>query len=585
MMDTKSKMRVCLGIVCLALLIVPAIEASSQELERVDRYVLIVANNSGDEQLEPLRYADDDGVLYYRQFLPYAKQIKLLTMLDDDSQRRFPDMAGTARLPTQENFRRALSAMYAAMQADGRKVRKEFVLVYVGHGGMDDQGRGYLYLQDGKFTRSDLFNEVVAASPADFTHLILDACNSFSMVAGRGEDDFTDHEAQARFENFLAGHDLEDYPSVGVLVATSENREVHEWSHIKAGIFSHQVRSALSGAADVNGDLRIEYSEVAAFVDAASVDLVKVGKKLSVFAWPPKQNRKVALLDVSRAQSVRKLQLGNLVAGRYYLEDEKGRRVIEFHKAAGNKLAMVIPTEHSYYLRSQNGETEIPKGKEPVILEEISSSPNQVAHRGAVDKAFEQGLFAMPYSKAYYLGYMSGRPQMLSVSFETAELEDRDEESTLASEIGWEASYTIHPALLLFEGIEHGGAIRMGLKWSRLIETSLGLEVGFADGYPGTGLGVLRIALMPGLILHWAPNHVLDLFAATELGYAVVDVMGSKGSTDYFVPVGRLRFGVKGKLTKGLWLGISGGIAAHLITQDGSENIKTRPEFLVSFSW
>ena len=69
---------------------------------------------------------------------------------------------------------------------------------------------------------------------------------------------------------FLEEEQLERYPRAGVIVATSGDQETHEWSRYHGGILSHELRSALSGAADVNGDGRIEYSELRAFLAAAN---------------------------------------------------------------------------------------------------------------------------------------------------------------------------------------------------------------------------------------------------------------------------------------------------------------------------
>jgi hypothetical protein len=44
---------------------------------------------------------------------------------------------------------------------------------------------------------------------------------------------------------------------VGTFVSTSADAQVYEWSRIESGVFSHSVRSGLSGAADLDGDGRI----------------------------------------------------------------------------------------------------------------------------------------------------------------------------------------------------------------------------------------------------------------------------------------------------------------------------------------
>ncbi|QSQ12090.1 hypothetical protein [Myxococcus landrumensis] len=59
-------------------------------------------------------------------------------------------------------------------------------------------------------------------------------------------------------------------PHVGVAFAESDTGRTHESSRWRAGVFSHLVRSALLGGADLNGDERIAYNnEIQAFVSAA----------------------------------------------------------------------------------------------------------------------------------------------------------------------------------------------------------------------------------------------------------------------------------------------------------------------------
>src|SRR5436190_1181687 len=57
---------------------------------------------------------------------------------------------------------------------------------------------------------------------------------------------------------------------VGYVLSSSVSGESHEWSGFESGVFSHEVRSGLYGAADADGDGRITYSEIAAFVARAN---------------------------------------------------------------------------------------------------------------------------------------------------------------------------------------------------------------------------------------------------------------------------------------------------------------------------
>src|SRR5688572_8499225 len=79
------------------------------------RFVLVVANNEHIDAGGPdLRYADDDGAAYYALFGAYARDVELLTVLDDDTQRRYPDLGAVARPPTRAALLEHLAALYAA---------------------------------------------------------------------------------------------------------------------------------------------------------------------------------------------------------------------------------------------------------------------------------------------------------------------------------------------------------------------------------------------------------------------------------------------------------------------------------------
>src|SRR5581483_9078706 len=130
----------------------------------------------------------------------------------------------------------------------------------IGHGEGAPSGGRFVRIVDGPLTRGELLREVIAPSKAAFNHLIIDACNAYLMVARRGDDRAP--AAADAIRRYVADEDLARYPTTGVLLSTSRAAASHEWSAFGAGVFSHELRSALAGGADVNGDGRVEYSEV-----------------------------------------------------------------------------------------------------------------------------------------------------------------------------------------------------------------------------------------------------------------------------------------------------------------------------------
>jgi hypothetical protein len=268
---------------------VPGLVAAALATAQPQVHALIVAtNNAYGESLAPLRYADDDGARYFELFsLLGPERVTLLSVLDEESQRRFPEVAARARPPTRAALREALKERFSAITADNAAGRRTiFYFVYVGHGIVDQAGDGAMFLADGRFSRSDLFQEVIAKSPASVGHLVIDACNAYLMVARRGGSD--DRAAIDRaVAEFVGRESLERYPNFGVIASTSQAAEVHEWSRFEGGVFSHEVRSGLAGAADVDQDGAVGYAELKAFIAAANSRVADPRARVSAHLMPP----------------------------------------------------------------------------------------------------------------------------------------------------------------------------------------------------------------------------------------------------------------------------------------------------------
>src|SRR5262249_6446783 len=148
-------------------------------------------------------------------------------------------------------------------QARARQMEAVVYIVYSGHGNVRE-GQGYVTLEDIRITGGDLA-QIVANIPATSVHIIVDACASYYLACSRGPG------GERRLLNgFQDSVQLANDPRVGLLLSTSSARESHEWEGYQAGVFSHEVRSGLYGAADADGDGRVSYSEIAAFVSRAN---------------------------------------------------------------------------------------------------------------------------------------------------------------------------------------------------------------------------------------------------------------------------------------------------------------------------
>ncbi|WP_257460069.1 hypothetical protein [Archangium lipolyticum] len=394
-----------------ALLLVGA--AASAAPEQVS-YALIVANNTGLEPKQaPLRYADDDGARYYELFAPRTREAVLLSVMDSETQALHPGLAARTRPPTRAALKEALGRLNARMSEDrARGAIPVLYFVFTGHGKRGAAGEGTVSLLDGPFTRTELFSQVIAPSTASFIHLIVDACDSYFFVNSRGALPVAPAQVQA-VQGLLATRELARYPHVGAVLSTSREQESHEWSAIRSGVFSHQVRSALAGAADVNADGRIEYSELSAFVAAANQGVADVRGRLDVSIQPPALDRSAPLVNLGDKARLGFLLLPAGLEGRLWVEDARGLRVAEFNKERERSLVLGLPLASSYFLHAPGREAPFPLTRAGAVVDAASLTwrENTFASRGAVQDAFEEKLFSVPFGPRFYTGYMASLGQ------------------------------------------------------------------------------------------------------------------------------------------------------------------------------
>src|SRR5262249_8886985 len=140
---------------------------------------LVVASNRGAGVGRPdLHYADDDAARYYATFRGVADEgdVALVTRFDHDSEKLFPELVARAESPTRAIVPArgaALAKRAEALRAAGADV--DFYFVFAGHGDVE-RGRGFLELEDGPFSSSDL-ETLLKSVPATHAHVILDSCN------------------------------------------------------------------------------------------------------------------------------------------------------------------------------------------------------------------------------------------------------------------------------------------------------------------------------------------------------------------------------------------------------------------------
>lgn len=380
-------------------------------------YAIIIGNNlrpSGHPELRDLRFADDDAARYYELFRRAGPAAALLTSFDAETQRRFPELASITDPPTPAALERTLAGFRVQMEQDlARGDRPVLFITYSGHGAEDASGAYSLALLNGGITRAYLFDHVLSEIPPGATvHLIIDACRAATVLAARGGFD-KEKEGQLAGLNqseiqLLPQGNLSQFPNVGALVASSSNEEAYEWNRIQSGVFTHVLLSGLLGAADVNGDRRIGYSEIAAFVSAATRS-VPDSRVPHLQASPPLGGAQNVLVELDSLRDTVLLQGDPRGLGRVSVQLENGLTWLEARLNTSH-VTLALPARGHALLRSNSGDAVLnTKLGSSLLLSALAFQPAAVAARGQLENPREMGLFEFPYDLGYYLGYVDNQ--------------------------------------------------------------------------------------------------------------------------------------------------------------------------------
>lgn len=356
--------------------------------------LIIGVNASPDPRLAPLQYADDDAARYLDMFRALGARTYLLTRLDDNTRRLHAQAAAEALPPRRDELRRVVDTLARDLaQARGRGVRTLLYVAYAGHGQVRN-GIESLTLEDGPLTGGELLRDVVGRVGADRSHLLIDACNAYLLAFARGPGG-----EPRELHGFVELAAASQSGRVGYLLASTASGESHEWSGFQAGVFSHEVRSGLYGAADADGDGRVSYAEIAAFVTRANQVIANDRYRPQVLARAPAGSD--TLIDL-RARRDGGLRVGGeMAAAHYELEDQRGVRILDFHGSAGRAVQLMRPVaDGPLYLRRDDDGTErvvlpAPGG---VDAGSLAVQAGNARPRGAAQLAFGD-TFALPFDE------------------------------------------------------------------------------------------------------------------------------------------------------------------------------------------
>lgn len=369
----------------------------------VHRSALIVGVNEAFEDSQAtLHYADDDAARYYELLAPGLDAVRVLTVLDPESQALYPEVAQAARPPDLSTWIESLAALEreaSAARAQGR--RTELFLIYVGHGRAPG-GEGEVRLSGGSLGRRTLGERLASARAFDRVHLVVDACNAYHLVHERGPEAAALDFEQA-FERFVDTNTLAEDPRLGVVLATRGAGNTPEWSRYQAGVFSHGVRSALTGAADADADGAVDYLELEAFLTAAHLKIPEPKGRPKIFVKAPAIEVASRFWRPASEQPV--LELVEAPSEPCFLEDDRGVRYADFNAAPGRTLRLSLVPRAQYNLYTQSGgalgQVEHPRG---VTRWAGPFTPRSLARlwRGEDEPP---GAFAVPFGADFVAGF------------------------------------------------------------------------------------------------------------------------------------------------------------------------------------
>ncbi|WP_224368774.1 caspase family protein [Hyalangium versicolor] len=373
----------------------------------VVRRALVIAHNASDDpSLPPLRFADDDGVLWAETLQRLGVETTLLVDADEPTRQTHRPVLAGVRPPTSAELTHAVARLKAAHRADREAGRETDVLViYVGHGSTDEAGHAYFTLADGRLDRFSFYSQVVDRLEADYVHVIVDACRASGVVGRRGQ---SETEVLEELRGVLSREQLEARPQVGFLFAESEDGETLEWSRIRAGVFSHVTRSGLMGGADINGDGMVEYSELGAFISASLHGVKGLPARLSVHASPPSSAPRRPLVGPFPRGPTLTLP-AHFEPLRISVEDDEGFRLADLRRAKGQRVELRLPEREVYWVRSPTAEARLELSQLARGVPQME--PRELQERGPAEEALRRGLFSVPLDRPFYEQYVSATGQ------------------------------------------------------------------------------------------------------------------------------------------------------------------------------
>ncbi|HKE15077.1 MAG TPA: caspase family protein [Kofleriaceae bacterium] len=358
----------------------------------VARFAIVIGNNhSSSRDARDLRYADDDAVAMHQLLADAGVKSALFVSLDAESRGLYPGLVPDGR-PRWSALRARIDRMEREIRAAAAAGQGTALLVFFsGHGDVE-HGEGFVELEDAHLTRGLLRRSILDRTAADEVHLVVDSCRSYYLAFEKGPGG-TRRPGPAP----LVGT---RHARTGYILSTSSDRESHEWEAFQGGVFSHEVRSGLRGAADADRDGSVTYAELGAFLTVANRGIANSRFRPDFVVRPPGDLSDELLRWSGRAET---LLLDVPDQGHMVLEGPGGERVLDVNAAAGQELVLHLPARRPLFLRRASGDREFAITGQ-ARLSELAGGPLRVASKGAINLAFRR-LFSAPFGAADVAGF------------------------------------------------------------------------------------------------------------------------------------------------------------------------------------
>jgi hypothetical protein len=370
-------------------------------------YVLAVGvNQPAGKPVAALKYADDDAANAAALFDEPGRRW-LLTVMDADTQELFPQLASEARPPTMDELTRSVQQIRLRVEEDLAAGERPTVLVWlVGHGVTEAGQEPYFAMLDGGLTPQLLEQRVLQPlAGAHRVHVVVDACHAAALVRARALSAPAETEEVERAFAGRAGV----FPNAGFLLATSSGNQTFEWERIRSGVFSALVRSALRGAADVDGDRRVTYAETLAFVTSAVQSVPNPDVRPHVDARPPPVDRNAPLSHEEWFSSSLPFEPAPSRQA-FHIEDGQGRWLMAARFEPSYSPRLWLPRNRgSLVHRDDAGERALHEENGRLVAQGPVQAP-ATQGRGGMDEALQRGMFGTPFGPSYFLGFVASSP-------------------------------------------------------------------------------------------------------------------------------------------------------------------------------